>query len=169
MQPVNTMTDEHVRNHESIRLAALYSTGILDTLPEPAYDSITRLAAEYFHAGSAVIAFADQTRVWIKSFWGDSPLELPRAQSIFDTVLANNGPVVIDDLLQHAHLAGQRRNFKFLKVDSLASVPIRCVEGNILGTLNIFLQGKHPAMTLAEIGTLESMADMVASQLELRI
>ena len=62
------------QQQESARLAALYATGILDTPPEPGYDAITRLAAEYFQADSAAIAFADESRVWMKSCWrpGDS-------------------------------------------------------------------------------------------------
>ena len=50
--------DETDRQREDARLAALNSTGILDTPPEPAYDAITRLAAEYFHANSAAISLA---------------------------------------------------------------------------------------------------------------
>jgi len=41
---------------EAERLAVLNATGILDTPPEPAYDTITRLAAEYFQADSAAWA-----------------------------------------------------------------------------------------------------------------
>ena len=42
------------RQKEDARQAALIAAGILDTPPEPAYDTITRLAAEYFHADSAL-------------------------------------------------------------------------------------------------------------------
>jgi GAF domain-containing protein len=57
------------QQQEDARLAALISAGILDTPPEPAYDAITRLAAEYFQADSATIAFVDESRVWMKSCW----------------------------------------------------------------------------------------------------
>ena len=40
------------RRQEDARLAALVSTDILDTPPEAAYDTITRLAAEYFQANA---------------------------------------------------------------------------------------------------------------------
>jgi len=51
------------RQKEDARQAALIAAGILDTPPEPAYDTITRLAAEYFHADSARLGFADESRV----------------------------------------------------------------------------------------------------------
>lgn len=63
---------------EGARLAALLSTGILDTPPEPRYDAITRLAAEYFHADTVLLGFADESRIWIKSYWGEPVRELPR-------------------------------------------------------------------------------------------
>src|SRR5215469_12124891 len=43
-----TQSSEQLFEQESARLAALYATGILDTAPDPAYDAITRLAAEHF-------------------------------------------------------------------------------------------------------------------------
>src|SRR5215469_729988 len=48
---------------EDARRAALLSTGILDSPPEPTFDAITRLAAEYFHADTVLLGFADQSRV----------------------------------------------------------------------------------------------------------
>lgn len=81
-------TNEMPRKHETSRLAALHALDILDTPPEAPYDSITQLVAELFGADSAVIAFGDETRVWIKSFWGDAVREIPRASSIFELVLA---------------------------------------------------------------------------------
>src|SRR5436305_3088159 len=95
---------ERVKAHadrESARLAALDALQILDTPPQPGYDAITRLAADYFEAESAIIAFADETRVWVKSRWGEAPRELPRANSVFDLVLAAEGPLVIPDIREH--------------------------------------------------------------------
>ncbi len=73
---LETESADHLQ--EAARLAALAATGILDTPPEPAYDAITRLAAKYFHADAVGIAFADESRVWIKSHWGHETRELPR-------------------------------------------------------------------------------------------
>ena len=55
---------------EDARLKALASTGILDTAPEANFDAITRLAAEYFKADTVLLGFADESRVWTKSYWG---------------------------------------------------------------------------------------------------
>lgn len=151
---------------ESARLRALQGTGILDSAPEPAYDAITRLAAEYFHADTAAISFADETRVWVKSQWGEVIRERPRAHSVFEAVLAHNGALTLPDLQvlagYSAHHAHQR---PFL---SAASAPIRSADQEILGTLTLFFHDKRAEFSGEELRTLGNMAEMVAAQLELR-
>jgi EAL domain-containing protein (putative c-di-GMP-specific phosphodiesterase class I) len=152
---------------EDARLAALISTEILDTEPEPSYDTITRLAAEYFQADAALLGFADESRVWIKSHWGEAVRELPRHKSIFDMVLTENGPVIVGDISKHPLFDG-RMTLRRLDVVSFASVPVRSSGGTILGSLTIFGRQARRKMALDELRMLESLADMVASQLELR-
>jgi len=153
---------------EVARLAALASTGILDTAPEPSYDAITRLAAEYFQADTVLLGFADESRVWIKSYWGEAVRELPRNKSIFDMVHAEDGPVIVPDITQHPQFGSCRLTLRRLEVVSFASVPVRSSEGRILGALTIFGCQPRRRMSLDELRMLESLADMAASQLELR-
>ncbi len=156
------------RQLEDARLAALIATGILDTPPEPSYDTITRLAAEYFQADAATIAFADESRVWMKSCWRQAARELPRESSIFDLVLSEDGPVLVPDISVHPQRELLRPRLKYLNVTSLASVPVRSGDGHVLGVLTIFHNRPRPEMKQDEIHTLESLAEMVTSQLELR-
>ena len=154
--------------HEAARLTALGSSGILDSAPETGYDAVTRLAAEYFHANSAAIGFADEGRIWIKSFWGAHARELPRKDSIFDLVFAEDGPVIATEISKQTLFAAQILRLKHLDTPYFASVPVRSFDGLILGTLTVFWHEPRPEMTLDELHTLESLADMAASQLELR-
>jgi EAL domain-containing protein (putative c-di-GMP-specific phosphodiesterase class I) len=153
---------------EDARLSALAATGILDTEPESSFDAITRLAAEYFRADTVLLGFADASRVWIKSYWGEAVRELPRKQSIFEMVLAEDGPVVVPDISKHPQIEGDRMMLRRLDVLSFASAPVRSSEGRILGALTIFGRLPRRSMALDELRMLESLADMVASQLELR-
>ena len=153
---------------ESIRLAALASTGILDTEPEPCYDAITRLAAEYFQADTVLLGFGDESRVWIKSHWGEAIRELPRSKSMFDMVLAADGPVIVSDVSAHADFKDSPLRRRRLEVASFASAPVRSPEGEILGALTVFGGQPRCAMALDELRMLESLADLAASQLELR-
>jgi EAL domain-containing protein (putative c-di-GMP-specific phosphodiesterase class I) len=156
------------KQQEDARLAALYATGILDTPPEPSYDAITRLAAEYFQAGAVTLAFADESRVWVKSTWGQTIREVPRKNSFFDLVLAKDGPVIVNDITAHPYDDRISMNYKHLGVSSFAGVPVRSTDGLILGILIIFRSKPSPEIQPDEIRTLENLADMVCSQLELR-
>jgi EAL domain-containing protein (putative c-di-GMP-specific phosphodiesterase class I) len=168
MQQAELETGGLVRQQEVARLAALIATGILDTQPESGYDAITRLAAEYFQADSAALGFADESRIWIKSSWGNHVRELPRKNSIFDLVLAEDGPVVVSGFSQSPQLEGPLLALKLLSAAFFAAVPVRSFHGKILGALIIF--GREPRQALApdELRMLESLADMAASHLELR-
>ncbi len=156
------------RQQEEARLVALISAEILDTPPEPAYDAITRLAAEYFHADSARLGFADESRIWIKSCYGLLVREMPRKDSIFNLVLAQDGPVVVPDISIHPHRERLLSRLRSHHAASFASVPVRSFDGKILGILTIFSSQPRQQMHPEAIRMLESLADMVSSQLELR-
>ncbi len=156
------------RQQESARRSALASAAILDTAPEPTFDAITRLAAEYFRADTVLLGFADESRVWIKSYWGEAVRELPRSGSIFERVLAEGGPVVVSNIANDPEFAGNRMRLRRLEVASFASVPVRSPAGEILGNLTIFGIEPRRKMVVDELRMLESLAEMVANQLELR-
>jgi EAL domain-containing protein (putative c-di-GMP-specific phosphodiesterase class I) len=161
--------DETDWQQENARLAALISTDILDTPPEPAYDDITRLAAEYFHADSASISFVDESRVWMKSCWHMTIRELPRKNSIFDMVLAEDAPMIVPDIYRNPQCDMLLPRLIQHGIASFAGVPVRSSEGYILGMLIIFHREPCQDMPPDAIRTLESLADMVSSQLELRM
>jgi EAL domain-containing protein (putative c-di-GMP-specific phosphodiesterase class I) len=153
---------------EEARLATLASTGILDTEPEACFDAITRLAAEHFYADTVLLGFADQSRVWIKSHWGEPVRELPRHGSIFELVLAEDGPVVVADIETVPYFKNQRLPLRRISPRSFASAPVRSQSGQVLGTLTVFSCEPRRPMAASELRMLESLAEMAASQLELR-
>lgn len=168
MQQAELETERLDPEQEAERLTALIATGILDTSPEPRYDAITRLTAEYFRADAAAIGFADESRVWIKSHWGQHIRELPRKNSIFNMVLAEDGPVIASKFNQHSLQEGALTALKLHDAGFFAGAPVRSFEGKILGVLTIFSREPRHGLTHDEIRMLESLADLVASQLELR-
>jgi len=168
MPNASLVTEKTDSEAENLRLAALVSTGILDTEPEASYDAITRLCAEYFEAGTALLEFADESRVWIKSCSGKFVRELPRQNSIFDVVLAENGPVVIPDVSADPRIEGSQVLIDRLGITFAACAPVRSPDTRIIGVLMILYRNAQPEMAASKLHMLESMADLVASQLELR-
>jgi EAL domain-containing protein (putative c-di-GMP-specific phosphodiesterase class I) len=153
---------------EATRLAALASTGILDTAPESCYDAITRLCAEYFKAETVLLGFVDESRVWIKSYAGQPIREIPRRHSVFEMVLAADGPVVASDTSVFPEPERLLIQFRKPGVISVASAPVRSIEGCILGSLTIYCRDSLHCMNSDQIFMLENLANIVASQLELR-
>jgi len=153
---------------EDARLKALVSTGILDTAPEANFDAITRLAAEYFKADTVLLGFGDESRFWVKSHWGEPVRELPRKQSVFERVLAEDGPVVVSNINDDPQYRKLRLPLRRLVALSFASAPIRTSDGKILGVLTIYSCEPRRPMAVTELHMLESLADIAAGQLELR-
>ncbi|HUA99154.1 MAG TPA: EAL domain-containing protein [Terracidiphilus sp.] len=168
MPQVAMETENAGMAQEEARLAALTSTEILDTEPEGSFDAITRLAAEYFQADTVLLGFADESRVWIKSSWGEPVGELPRRESIFEMVLASDGPVVVPDVMRHPAWRERGLPLRRLGLASFASAPVRSQEGQILGVLTVYSSEPRRAMARDQLRMLESLADMAAGQLELR-
>ena len=166
-QAQSRVTDDELER-EDVRLAALAATGILDTKPEPAFDAITRLAARYFRAENVLLGFADQTRVWIKSYCGQPVQELPRDHSIFEMVLAEDGPLIVPDVSRSPELKRSVIALRRLSPASFASVPVRSRDGSILGILTVFTSQTRRFAAPEDVSLLESMADLVTAQLELR-
>lgn len=152
---------------EAGRLAALAATGILDTPPDPSFDAITRLAASHFRVDAAVIAFADETRIWIKSHSSPTIRERPRRGSLFDMVLSADGPVELHDKPSFSDFNPLWIHLHARPITYAAAVPVRSGNGNIVGTLNLFSYESRKPLTPAELQTLENMAEMVSAQLEL--
>ena len=60
--------------NETERLQALRRYDVLDTLPELAFDELTRLASQVCGAPMALITLVDESRQWFKSRVGlDAP------------------------------------------------------------------------------------------------
>jgi len=153
---------------EDGRLAALAASGILDSEPEASFDAITRLCADYFKADSVLLGFVDESRVWIKSYWGVPVRELPRRNSIFELVLAEDGPVIVPDIHEDSRFGEDGASFRRLDARSFASVPVRNCDGHVLGELIVFSAHPRRPMTRDELRMFESLAELAANQVELR-
>ena len=153
---------------EDTRLAALLSTGILDTEPEASFDAVTRLCADYFRADIVFLAFADESRVWVKSSWGEQIREMPRRNSIFDAMLAEDRPLIVPDVQEDSRFCDVPLVIHRIQVRSFAAAPIRCCNGNILGELVVLSSHPRRSMARVELRMLESLAELAADQVELR-
>jgi EAL domain-containing protein (putative c-di-GMP-specific phosphodiesterase class I) len=168
MPQVGLETTRNTRQKEDARLAALAAVGIMDTEPERCYDAITELAADCFGADVVLLGFADRSRIWFKSSWGDVLREMPRHDSIFDLVLAADGPVCSADLPFDRHPGAGIYLLQRSRQASFACVPIRASYGRILGELMVIHHQPGMEFDPEQLRKLEGLADIVSNLLELR-
>ena len=73
--------DDGIPADEAERLVSLHRLGLLGTLPSPAFDGVTRLAAASLRVPLLLVSLVDQDRIWYKSRVGLTLRESPRTGS----------------------------------------------------------------------------------------
>ncbi len=152
---------------EAARVAALHEYRILDTLPEPAYDDLTRLASEICRTPIALVTLIDSDRQWFKSRVGLDVAETPRdiafcAHALFDTEL-----LVVRDTTQDERFADNPFVTAAPRIRFYAGAPLVSHDGQVLGTLCV-LDSEPRELTPEQMDALRALARQVMAQLELR-
>jgi GAF domain-containing protein len=151
---------------ETTRLETLRSYRVLDTPPEPAFDSIVSLATELFRVPIAGIALVDERRVWLKAVEGYEGQEIPREEALCELSLAAKDVLVIPDAPADPR-ARERAVVASLGLRFYAAAPLRTAAGVHLGSL--FVADRRPGkFGPADRQRLRGLASLAMEQLELR-
>lgn len=150
-----------------MRLQALASYSILDTLPDDNYDAITQLAAQVCEVPVSIINFIDADRHWLKSALGVEVQEIPRQHLFCEYAILQPGQVmtVPDTRLDErfaTHPFVNGANILFY-----AGIPLVDSGGQALGTLCVM---DHLPRHLSDAQTtaLMALSRQVITQIELR-
>jgi PAS domain S-box-containing protein len=153
--------------NEKARLEALRSYEVLDTLPEQSFDDITHLAAQLCETPIALIALADDTRVWFKSRLGVELAEVPRDASFCSHAILQPSLFVVPDVMTDSRFAASLLDTSRPPVRFYMGAPLITAEGFILGTVCVMDQVPRE-LRPQQARSLEALARQVVSQLELR-
>ena len=119
------------------RLAALASTGLLDTPPEESFDRLTRLAAKLTGAPVTFVSLVDEGRDFYKSAFGmGEPLSSAReltGRTFCHHALVAEGALILEDALQ-LPVFRDVPSVVSLGVRAYAGIPLRTEEGEMLGS-----------------------------------
>lgn len=153
--------------NEAARLANLLQYNILDTAPEPDFDSLAELAAQVCHCSTGAITFMDQDRQWIKARQACAIIQTPRTISFCAHTILQEDVLVVEDATCDERfcanpLVGESYNVRFY-----AGAPITSPEGYKLGSVCV-VDDKPRTLTANQIQMLASIAAQVARLLELR-
>ncbi len=154
--------------YEEARLASLRDLVVLDSAPEPLFDSIARMASEVCGVPIALISLVDAERQWFKANVGLPGVnETPRdiafcAHAIGSDAVFEVPDATLDPRFAHNPLVTGPTDIQFY-----AGAPLILPDGQRVGTLCVI---DHEARNLdaGQTQTLRSLAIMVSQALVMR-
>lgn len=160
------MQTSPIPDNEAQRLARLRGLGILDTLPQKAFDDISALAQMICGTPVALITLIDQDRQWFKSRIGVEEREAPREVAFCShAILAPEQVMVVEDLSLDPRFSNNPLVVGAPKSRFYAGAPIVTHDGFALGTVCV-VDAKARTLDASQIDALRRLAGLVISLLE---
>jgi len=153
--------------NEVARLAALDSYEILDSPPEPSFDTLVRLTAQIFQVPTALVSLVDRERQWFKARVGIDVCETDRTVAFCAHAILTRAPLIVEDALEDPRFADNPLVVGPPHVRFYAGAPLISSDGFQLGTLCI-LDSAPRRFDESETEQLCDVARLVVDQLELR-
>lgn len=153
--------------NESKRLEVLKSYNLLDTLPEDAYDTITKLASYICNTPISLVTLLDADRNFLKSRRGIDIAESPRDISFCGHAILSEEPVFIVEDARLDERFQDNPLVKDFKAIFYAGVPLRTSDGYALGTLCVY-DHKPRTLSLEEQDALRGLAKQTVLLFEAR-
>ena len=153
--------DEH-------RIAVLRSFGLLDSDPEPLFDSMAQLVCRHFGTPIALVSLVDKDRQWFKARAGIEVQETPRDQAFCAHAIMEPDVLVVLDASRDPRFADNPLVTKEPKIRFYAGAPLVTDGGFKLGTLCVIDTLPRTRFSPQEIADLRTCADLVMERLEAR-
>jgi GAF domain-containing protein len=153
--------------NEGDRLAALRSYGVLDTAPEPSFDSLAQLAAHVCGTPFAAINLIEDRRQWSKAEVGLGFRETPVEVSICAKAILQQSLFIIADTRQDSRFVSNPLVTGPPHVRFYAGAILATPQSLPLGTLCV-LDRQPRELNEQQRAALTTLAAQVMSQLELR-
>ena len=152
------------------RLAAVRSTGLLDTEAEDAFDRMTRLAVMLLRVPAAFISLVDENRDFYKSAHGFAePLSSERqltGRTFCHYAIGSRDPLVIQDARSHP-VYRTVPTVETLGVAAYLGVPLEGPQGHVIGSF-CAIDHSPRQWTAEEIEVLTELAASARREIELR-
>jgi signal transduction histidine kinase len=166
-----TVTDQNATENDQ-RLAAVRSTGLLGSPPDPAFDRIAGLATRVLNAPVALISLVDSDREYFVSCVGlpepwCTEQQTPLTHSLGQFVVASGAPYIVPDVSLEPSLADHGA-VTDLGVMAYAGVPLELNEGQPIGAFAA-IDSVPRAWSESEIAILDDLAALAVTEVRLRL
>jgi signal transduction histidine kinase len=162
------MISPPIPQNDAERVAALRRYCVLDTLAEPAFDRMTRIAQHVLEVPTVLVSLIDSDRQWFKSRIGLDATETPRNISFCGHAIFHRQLLVVPNALQDPRFADNPLVVGPPGIRFYIGAPLINADGFALGTLCAIDYSPRPTPTQDRIDVLRSLADAVVDALELR-
>jgi len=152
---------------EAARLEALDRYDVLDTPREEGFDALVRLIRNIFQVPVGIVSVIDGHRQWYKAWEGLPSNEVPREETLCETVIRTGEPMIIEDVSRDPRFASNPHVMGEPKVRFYAGVPLLTREGHPIGTLCAIDFRPRP-FTVRERDILVDLARIAMAEFELR-
>lgn len=153
-------------SNEPARLARLHSLGILDTLPQQAYDDISALAMAICNTPMAYIGFIDAEREWLKSRNGLDVVQAPRDITFCShAILQPDRVMVVEDTLLDPRFVDNPMVTGEMGLRFYAGAPIVTSDGMAVGTVCV-VDRMQRQLDALQIDALKRLSGLVSTLLE---
>jgi PAS domain S-box-containing protein len=150
---------------ENLRLAALDRYGILDTPPDPQFDRIARLAAQFSGAPMAAISFVARDRSWFKSTYGFDQSQLARSASFCSFTVGCPETLVIPDAAADEKFASLALVAGHPRVRFYAGAPVVSPDGFAVGAVAVMDTRPRGPLSESEICALQDFSALISREL----
>ena len=137
-----------------------HATHLLDTVPEDAFDRVTRLAIKLFDVPTALISLIDSERHWIQSRAGTNTCEIACDASFFTHVLASDMPLIVPDALSDPRFAHNPLVTGAPHIRFYAGCPIYSIDRKPIGALYLIADNVR-SFNEIEVAALRDLARTV--------
>lgn len=150
-------------HNESDRLARLRGIGILDSLPQQAFDDITALAASICGTPIALISLIDEDRQWFKARLGLEVTQTPREVAFCShAILQPEQVMVVPDATLDHRFQGNPLVEQDPAIRFYAGAPILTDDGLPLGTVCV-IDTRVRELGPAALRSLKSLSSLVTT------
>ncbi|MBB3347776.1 EAL domain-containing protein [Sphingomonas sp. BK069] len=165
---MNAASSLHAKR-ERERLGALARLRTLDTLAEPIFERVTRVAALVMGVPYSAVTLLDQHHARFTSHFGLPSCELPRDDSLCAHTLASTELMEVLDLAGDPRFVDHPMVAEHPGLRFYAGAPLVTSDGHHLGSLNVLDSRRRARLSLTEREALIALAQITVELIETRL
>lgn len=157
-----------IEKSETLRLESLHALMIVDSDPEPLFDTIARAAAEMCSVPIALVTLVDAERQWFKANFGaQGYTETPRSMAFCAHTIGSDELLEVPDAKADARFSSNPLVCGEPEIRFYAGAPLILDDGQRVGTLCV-MDRRPRKLDAAQAAMLKSLAAVATQALQLR-